>query len=178
MLLPFSNEMTLRACWETGAISDSLVPHCWVLQGKLVCSTQGFKIALPTQCLDHQQAESCWHTVVVVTGINVPGLLEESRHLQAVQLLSFQAASPVHHTSLVTFYEHNEEVPPPLHILPWCISHQHGPRTKPSTTALHPGRRVVQGAHRHYIDASEGKTINLGLSCCREVLKQTPLGCC
>lgn len=104
MLLQFSNEMTLRACWETADLSDILVPDCWVLQGKLVCSTQGFRIALPTQCLHHQQAESCGHAVFVVTGISIPGLSEESRHLQALQLLSFQAItqSTTHHLLYVT----------------------------------------------------------------------------
>lgn len=69
----------------------------------------------------------------------------------------------VHYTSLIICYKDTEKVPSPLHIPPWCISHQRGPRTKPSTTALHPRRCLAQGAHQHYIAASEGKENKSGV---------------
>lgn len=64
--------MTLRAYWETAAISDSLLPDCWVLQGKLVCSTTRTQNC--TFHPAHGWAASCRHAAVVVTDTSMPGL--------------------------------------------------------------------------------------------------------
>lgn len=158
--------MTLRAHWEIAAIPDSLFQG--VLLASLPEAPEEMEVLITrTQNLtshhcsvQHQAADMlllwwlkpacCWGKVGC---------------LQAWQLPVCNSPHPTLRKTLKK-----------LQLL--CMFFPDASATSRAPEPNQAPQEIAQGAPEHYMAASEGRISNLGLSYCREVLKQTPLCWC